>query len=542
MSATSRRIPVLVVGAGFAGLTAALLLSFRGIECRVVERHASTTRHPKAHGINPRSLELLRIVPGLEAELHAASRAGADDCTVRIGETVTGPAIETLLTPSRCRRPHLSPTQVCAAGQDRVEPILLRRARALGAKIEFETELVTFEEMPDGIHATLRIPSTGEKEEVLADYLIGADGAASKIRERLGIGMRGRGTFSHAVSILFEADLPSILQEQGFLLCYLRNRMFTGAFVTCDDPRQGQLNIEFDPRLESPSSFDAARCVDLVRIALGAPDLDMNVLDVLPWKMSALLADRISCGRAFLAGDAAHVMPPVGGLGGQTAIQDAADLAWKLASVLRGHADPSLLATYDAERRSVAELTIARQTENYIERMRPDRTDLHNASPIPDYLSVAMGYRYRSAAILDDETDDGRRAESPAAPSGRPGTRLAHVPLSRGGAALSSLDLIGRGFALVAAPGGARWVAAARLIADCTGLPIDATRIGGDLADPDGLFLARTGLAAEGALLVRPDGFIAWRSREGAVDPTNVLNNVLAHVLGREALRRAHTA
>jgi aklavinone 12-hydroxylase len=174
--------------------------------------------------------------------------------------------------------------------------------------------------------------------------------------------------------------------------------------------------------------------------------------------------------------------------------------------------------------------------------MRPERTDLRNVGPLPDYLSVAMGYCYRSAAILGDGADDGRWAESPSVPSGRPGTRLAHVPLTRDGAALSSLDLVARGFALVAAPDGIRWVGAARQIADCTGLSITAARIGDDLADPDGMFLARTGLAADGALLVRPDGFVAWRSRAGETDPTHVLNNVLARILGRDALCRENAA
>jgi putative polyketide hydroxylase len=535
------RIPVLIVGAGFAGLTAALLLSYRGIACRVIERRATTTHHPKAHGINLRSLELLRIVPGLEDELHDASRAQPDECTVWIGETITGPAIETLLTPARCRRPHLSPARICSAGQDRVEPILLRRARGLGANVEFETEFVGFEEKPEGILATARNLNRSEPELILADYLIGADGASGKIRERLGIAMQGRGTFSHAVSILFEADLPSILHERGFLLCYLRNHNFTGAFVTCDDPHRGQLNIEYDPLCESTADFDVARCVDLVRSALGMPGLAVNVLEVLPWKMSALLADRMSCGRVFLAGDAAHIVPPVGGLGGQTAIQDAADLAWKLALVLQGHADPNLLATYDAERRPVAELTIARQTENYVERMHPERVDLRHASPLPDYLAVAMGYHYRSDAILDDATGIGPRAEGPSVPSGRPGTRLAHVPLLRDGVTISSLDLIAaRGFTLIAAPVARDWVMAAREIAEATRLPIDIVRIGHDVTDPDGSFLSKSGLAFDGALLVRPDGFIAWHSGTGTPDPTQVLNHVFGRVFGREIVIHQH--
>jgi len=532
-----RHIPVLIVGAGFAGLTAALLLSFRGIACHVVERHAATTHHPKAHGLNPRSLELLRIVPGLEAALHAASRAKPDDCTVEIAETVTGPVIRTLLTPSRCRRPELSPAQVCSAGQDRIEPILLAFARQFGAKVSFATELVDLDEATDHVAVTLRDLATGKENEVHTSYLIAADGAGSRIRERLGIGMRGRGIFSHAVSILFEADLPALRQEPGFLLCYLRNKGFTGAYVTCDDPRQGQLNVEYDPVVDAASRFDDAHCVGLVQAALGARDLDVRCLDVLPWEMCALLAERLSLGRVFLAGDAGHIMPPVGGLGGQAAIQDAADLAWKLALVLQGQAAPELLATYDRERRPVAELTIARQTANYVERMRPDRTELRDAGPLPDYLSVAMGYCYRSECILgEDAAFD--QAESPLEPSGRPGTRIAHVPLIRSATSVSTHDLTVRGFNLIAGPSGAAWVAAARSLAERTDLPLEACLIGGDLVDVGGSFLGRTRLAEDGALLVRPDGFIAWRSGHGPADPSEVLEGVLAQVLCREPRSR----
>src|SRR5262249_42951644 len=155
-------------------------------------------------------------------------------------------------------------------------------------------------------------------------------------------------------------------------------------------------------------------------------------VEAMPWEMSSRVADRFRVGRVFLAGDAAHTMPPTGGLGGQTAIQDGYDLAWKLALVIGGHAGPGLLASYEAERKPIAELTVAAQTAAYAARMRPDRADL-TASKETDYLGVAFGYRYRSQVIISEQPDDGAPTIDPLHPTGAPGTRAPHVALARAG-------------------------------------------------------------------------------------------------------------
>lgn len=526
--------PVLIIGAGLAGLTAAVLLGWHGIPCLLVERRSSSSRHPRARGVNLRSMELLRGIPGLEDQLHNAGRAEFSDFTIVIAESVTGREFRTLLAPGTMDTTALSPAAFCSAGQDRVEPILLRQARALGADVRFGTELVAFTRSETGIGATLREATTGERTQIEADYLIGADGHRSGVRRALGIGMHGRGTLSHNMSILFRANLGVPLRNRGFVLYYLQNPDFTGVFVSTDDPDVGQVSVEYDPSRESPSDYDATRCERMVRAALAMPELPVTILDVMPWEMSSLLAERMASGRVFLAGDAAHTMPPTGGLGGQTAMQDAADLAWKLALVLKGKAGADLLDTYDAERRPVAALTVARQTENYVERLRPDRTDLSNPDVESDYPTVAMGYRYRSDAILADVPDDGAPGEDPLHPAGRPGTRLAHVPLLRDGRAFSSLDLLGRDFTLLIAPGGSGWLQPARAAAERFDIPLTIRQVGTDVLDQDRVFLARTGLGSAGALLVRPDGFIAWRSGDAASDPRAVIEHVLARVLCRQ--------
>jgi putative polyketide hydroxylase len=540
---TLEHVPVLIVGAGYSGLTTALLLSSRGVPCLLVERHPTLCSHPRAHGLNLRSLELLRLVPGLESELQRASRAAPGDNTTIIAETVTSVPIRTLGAPGWSDTSRLSPATMCSAGQDRVEPILLRRARALGADIRFCAELMSFTQDEHGVCAVLRDASNGGETTILADYLVASDGSGSEIRKSLGVGMVGRDGVSHAVSILFEADLTPAMAGRGFLLCYLRNPEFTGAFVSCDDPNRGQLNVEYDPRRESPADFDAARCEDVVRTALGQPELEVRILDVLPWRMSALLAERMQIGRVFLAGDAAHIMPPVGGLAGQAAIQDAADIAWKLAMAIQGHAGPTLLDTYEPERRPVAQLAIARATENYVERIRGDRTELSDARGRVNYLDVAMSYRYRSAAICSEEPDDGLAVDDTLNPSGRPGSRLAHVALLRDGARISTHDLIGRGLVLFAGPSGATWIAAAPRAAEATGgAPLTAFQIGVDLIDAEDAFLTRTAIGPGGALLVRPDGFIAWRALDEGSDPVAALASAIARALCIDSKQRSSEA
>jgi putative polyketide hydroxylase len=252
--------------------------------------------------------------------------------------------------------------------------------------------------------------------------------------------------------------------------------------------------------------------------------------------MSSWVADRFRAGRVLLAGDAAHTMPPTGGLGGQTAMQDAYDLAWKLALVLQGHADAALLESYEEERSHAAELTVALQTANYVARIRPDRQEELLAKVRPeDYLAIAASCRHRSAAISLEGDDDGAPAESPLHPTGTPGTRAAHVVLEHRGARISSIDLIGRDFVLVCGPEGTPWARAATALRYEHGVPLSIYRIGADLLDVEGVWAERLGVTASGAVLLRPDGYIAWRSRTLQRSPDDALRGALARALCRPA-------
>jgi aklavinone 12-hydroxylase len=344
--------------------------------------------------------------------------------------------------------------------------------------------------------------------------------------------VQGAGTLSHNISIVFEANLENALRGRSLALYYLQNPGFTGAFINTTEPNRALVSVEYDPDKECECDFDTARCIELVRAAVGMADLEVNILEVMPWEMASHMAERFTVGRVFLVGDAAHTMPPTGGLGGQTAMQDGYDLAWKLAMVLHGQAGPELLSTYEAERKPVAQMTVDLQMANYVERMRPDRTDLRKDGIVTDYLGVAFGYRYRSAAILADVPDDGQSVEDPGKPSGRPGTRSAHVTFKHKGKLISSLDLIGRDFVLLTGPDGAPWARAGMALA-YQGLPLSVYRVGSDLLDVDGKWEWRYGVTAAGAVLLRPDGHVAWRARTAASSASTTLREVLTKIMFR---------
>jgi hypothetical protein len=273
----------------------------------------------------------------------------------------------------------------------------------------------------------------------------------------------------------------------------------------------------------------AADCVRYVRDALGAPDLAAEIDDVQRWSAAAEWAERFAVGRVLLAGDSAHVMPPTGGYGGNTGVHDAHNLAWKLAYVLDGRAGTDLLATYEPERQAVSRLTVEQAYTRYVTRLDPGLgTD--GLLPLVDDALIDLGHRYRSAAITPEGTDDGSDWDDPREPTGRPGFRLPHVAVRRSGAELSTLDLVTTRPVLFTGSGGAAWARAATAAATRLGVPVD---VYGDLDDPDQAFASACGIGTDGAVLVRPDGFVAWRAAGAVGDPVRVVDAALSRLLCR---------
>ena len=526
---TEESADVLVVGAGLGGLSASMFLAQHGVRVLTVERHPGTSIHPRAAGQTPRTMELYRFA-GIDGEVRGVSKRASEGLRITVASSLNGQVLHRIVE-------DVSEIDLSAAvgvpwgmaGQDVVEPILLARAREFGAEVRFSTELVSFEQDEDGITAVLgngvrgHAPSGGAEAaspqgtgKVRAKYLIGADGGRGRIRERLGITTEGVGSIGHSIGVVFDADLGDRVQPDVTDLFYLQHAEFTGALVNTDIPNRFVFSTDFHPESgEKAEDFTPERLTGLIRLATGLPGLKPDIRWSGTWETAARIATTFRSGRVFLVGDAAKVTPPTGGMGGNTAVGDGHDIAWKLAAVLRGEAGPGLLDSYQAERKPFAEMVVATSLHNAKHRLKPD-LDLAGVPEPVDQLELALGYRCRSAAVLPDD-DDPRPVENPNAPTGRAGFRAPHVPITVDGTSMSTVDILGRGWVLIAT--GEGWRQAAEKVTAETGIDATCRELGVDFADPQGVFLARYGLRTGGATLVRPDGVVAWRTVRGVEAP-----------------------
>lgn len=533
-------IPVLVVGGGLVGLSMSLFLSRHGVPHRLVERRPGTSVHPRAWGLYPRTLELLSAVD-VTAELLREAEGFAGHVLNGKVESLTGREVSVSRIPEPEDVSDISPVaRILSLSQDRIEPILKRRALALGGDLRFGTELTDFAQDEEGVTATLRTVADGSVEQVRARYVVAADGSRSPLRERLGIRRHGRGTMRHQVSIVFDALLEKPLGGRRFAICQVVNDRVEGVLGHDDTLRRGTLIVTYDPNRTPAESFTRQRCVELVRAAVGDEELAVTIRSALPWEMAALSAERYGEGRLFLVGDAAHVVPPVGGYGANTGIQDAHNLAWKLALVLAGSAGPALLDTYDAERRPVATATMRQAGLRLAVRTGAARRE--QRAKLAEPLEVMFGYRYASAAVVAEKVEnDAEEFTHPSRLRGEPGTRVPHLWLRRGNTEVSTVELAGSELLLLLDARNEGWESAARELGLCVlRVGQDVTEIKGHEAadDParptaDGAWFERLGIGRSGAVLLRPDGFVAWRSAGTAENPKQVLAEVLAEVLAR---------
>ncbi|GAA3001690.1 FAD-dependent oxidoreductase [Kitasatospora albolonga] len=532
----AEQLPVLIVGGGLTGLSAAVFLAHHGVRATLVERHPDTSTHPKARAINPRTMELYRAV-GIE-ELVRAGRSPISGNTDLVH-------VETLAGAERVRMPNatpedigrISPTQWTLIDQNQLEPILRARAVEVGADVRFHTRLDGVTQDQDGVLATVTDLATGRREELRAAYLIAADGSRSPVRELLGIGAAGPGTITNLVSVFFEADLTEALRGRRIIAAYVNNPEVRGTLIPIDNDRRWVLNVSYFPdRGQRAVDFTEERCAAVIRAAVGVPELALKVESThLPsWDISARVADAFAAGRVLVAGDAAHVMPPTGAFGASTGIQDAYNLAWKLALVLAGTAGPGLLESYRAERRPVAEQTVRQAMLRFA--VREGKQFQEVAPELLDETTVTFGYRYPAGAFAAEPDGGDEPFEDPARPTGRPGARAPHLVVGGPDGPLSCLDLFGAGFVLLADGAAGDWTERAVAEAGRLGLPLAVHRIGpdGEFTDPEGVFRARYGLPLGGASLVRPDGFVAWRSTGEDTAPGEAAAAALRTLLDRD--------
>lgn len=514
---------VLIVGGSLNGLTTAVLLAHRGVRCIVVERHPRTSIQYKFRGISPRSMEIYRSV-GIEDEIRARDLVNDKSAYVARMKNLTDSDVAWHGVPWSDTS-DISPTTAATCDQDQLEPILRAHAEKRGADVRFDTELVDVTQDPDGLTARVRDRARSEYDSVRADYLIAADGTSSPVREALGISRHGPGVLQHWMNVIFEADLPATLQGRALRSAFVTD--INGTLVPRGDGRW-LMAVQYVPeRGERPEDFTPEHCRDLIRKGAGRSDLTVNVIDARSWDADAAVADRFNSGRIFLVGDSAHVMPPTGGFGGNTGIQDAYNIAWKLDAVLAGAADRTLLDTYDAERRPLADATVAQALARLQAWFKDPGRKLPPPEPIVEDNSVIFGYRYPVGAFVVEDDAGGSPFENPRSPSARPGSRAPHVVVERAGERVSTIDLFANQWVLACGSNGRSWN-------ELVNRSRPASLLGVDVRGVDGRVERAYGIDSDGALLIRPDGFIAWRRGNASGATQEDLDAALGRVLATD--------
>lgn len=554
---------VLIVGAGPVGLTCSILLSQLGVQNRVIERRAGLHAAPQAHVVSGRTMEIFRAAGIDEASLRAVATSPADLAAIEWTHTLAGPSLGRLplATPERAvKMLTLGPSPFANISQHLLEPILLGHARKSGATVDFQRAWQGMEREAGGVKSSVANPETGESEVVRSRFLLGCDGAGSRVRHALGIGFEGPDRVQTFVNVHFEANLRDLVADRPAILYWHLDPEEPAAFIAHDIDSTWVYMSPYDADEIPPEHFDLDTCRGLLERALGA-DHPFEIRSVDTWAMTAQVAERYGEGRVWLVGDAAHRFPPTGGLGMNTGVADAFNLVWKIAAVRDGRADVGLLETYALERREVAQENCRVSLSNHLkmaevvealgvpphldvatarERVRQLPNDPDRAARVQeaidhqeehfDTTGLDFGYAYEQGALAPDGTP----RHVPGNPvmdyvsSTRPGSRLPHAWVERGGARISTLDLIERRSPiLLTGAKGTPWCEAAEA------LGVFATRIGRDaeVQDPDGAWAAVREIADDGAILVRPDGHVGWRSAGPVEDARAALTDALERIV-----------
>ncbi|WP_439873715.1 FAD-dependent oxidoreductase [Bacillus mycoides] len=534
----SNYVPVLIVGGGLSGLASALFLAKHNIEYLLIERHPSTAIHPKAGGLTLRTMELFREL-GLEQRIKLAGKA-LENCRGRIAVHTIAEANKEELEQMRATQygndeellqkiEKISPSKQTACYQIILEEMMLQEAKALDGQLSFYHELVSFEQNENGVKATIRDRETEKESVIHCDYVIAADGARSKIREQLGITIEGRGTIGgYYMNIYFEADLSGFIQGDAFGFSMVLHPEVLGALIPVDNVSKWIYHVAYDPiKGERPEDFTIERCKQIIQTAIGSTNVESEILSVLPWEATESTATKFQENRIFLVGDSAHIMPPTGGFGSNTGIQDAHNLAWKLAAVIKGAAKPKLLETYHEERYPVAKLTTDHASSILFRAAGREEGNLSNM----DSLAVTVGYQYCSEAIIDECNTPHRMNIVDL--NGRPGTRAPHFWGTYEGKEVSILDLFGSNFLLLTGAEPSAWTEAANVVLSRLGVKIKVYQVGlaGDFIDQGNFFRKLYGIENGGAVVIRPDGFIGWRTENEVVNPGILLEVIMNRLL-----------
>lgn len=499
-------VPVLIAGGGVTGLSAAVFLAWYGVPTMLVERRDRPLADPRARALNPRTMELYRAVD-LEEAIRQVRSPIADHGVVAHAHTVAGPELKRLPHRLDTDTGALSPCDWAAIDQNQLEPVLRDRAVSDGVDVRYSTEVVAVTDRPDGVEALLRSHRTGREQRVSADYLVVADGAHSPLRRMLDIGHDDTGTLARKVNVYFDADLREPLRGRKIVALTVRNPAVQGFLTSVDGVKRWRFAISLAPGEDGV--ITETRCVELLRAAIGVDDLPLVIdrVSEVPWEIAGRVSHRMCTGRVFIAGDAAHTMPPVGTFGVATGVQDAFNLAWKIALHHRGLAGPGLLTSYETERLPVAQHT-TRSTVDRYGLVNGGSGDARESARSQRMTMFGYTYPTGDIALTDDPPDI---VEDPDHPSGAPGTRAPHVLLEHQGKPLSPVDLMGRDFTLLTGTTDTDWARIAAEATARTGIRVNHYLIDHPPHHPTDTSTDHRAIT-DGAVLIRPDGFIAWRT------------------------------
>lgn len=558
--------PVLIVGAGPIGLGAALELARCGVRSILLERNERTSWHPKTRNINTRTMEITR---GWGREIYDEVRhldlPPGWKSPVRFYDTLLGRQLGEIEAKGfEGAGPEFTPVGSVLTSQDMLEPTLLQAVVKTGmVDVRFHREIVEIVRgsEPDATEVEIRVKNvaTGELINLTGPALIAADGAGSFVRNALGTIMDGPKKLAHYINCYYRADIEKYAGKRPGILHFVGSERATGVFQPLDARGRWLSQIVVPEDQWSTDIFTKERCTEWIRAGVGDPDLAVEVLSVGKWQMNAVVGRKLIEGRILLMGDAAHMFPPTGGLGVNTGMQGMHNGIWKLALFLRGKAGRALVETYETERRPVARWVAdqshhnARQVEQMarLSRGLPVEGNLTPEEVITatrrygNHLGMELGSIYDSSAVVADGTEPPKVDDeySDYVPTGRPGHRAPHVWIEMGGERLSTIDLVNPEFSIFAGRKGDGWKNIAASVSKEFGLSTPCFVIGGvEIKDIEDTFLTRFGLAEDGAVLVRPDGWIAFRAHSLETDSADKLRGAFAQVLQRPGERASQRA
>ena len=585
---------VLIVGSGPAGSSAALFLSTLGVRNIMITKYRWTANTPRAHITNQRTMEIFRDV-GLEDAVRAEATPNEMMGDTVFCTSIAGEELGRILTfgthPARHADYELaSPSLTCDIPQTYLEPILVKNATMRGTQTRFSTEYLWHVHDATGVTVRVLDRLTGAEFDIRAQYLIGADGARSQVAADIDLPMEGQMDIAGSMNITFTADISPFVGHRPSVLYWVVQPgsniggIGTG-LVRMIRPWNQWLVVWGYDITQPPPLVDEAAATQIVRNLLGMPELDVEITGTSLWGNNDQYATRLQRGRVFCVGDAVHKHPPSNGLGSNTSIQDSYNLAWKLAAVLAGQAEPELLETYSAERAPVARQIVLRanksagefgqlfdalgvtdaRTEAEMIAMIEERKDntpagaakreaIQAAMQVKNYEfnahGVEIGQFYESSAIVCDGTVRPPARRDPELyyqASTVPGSRLPHAWVGDSAHKISTHDLAPvTQFTLITGITGSAWAPAAARVAERLGITLETVIIGPGRPVTDLYFdWARLREVAEdGVILVRPDKHIGWRAQRLADDPETTLFGVLTALLCRvdESVLVGHTA